>query len=429
MTGSPKAIEEAKIAYANYIHRFFIHEVSRNVKLREAGIYVVVPSYAEEKLAQTLASIAGCLPVETAVSVVVVINGKESDSPEQKQLNRKGLEIVVQQQLASPHIQWVAVDATDLTDKNAGVGLARKIGMDAVILHVVSSGENPALVCLDADCTVSEDYLLRIEREFYDSTSQVAVFEFLHPVGDDTDPVLKKGIEEYEIYLEYYRLGLHFAGYPFFHHTVGSSMACKALPYARSGGMNQRKAGEDFYFLHKLFPHYPTIALHGTMVFPSCRISTRVPFGTGRFQQKWKDDGVGQYLRYHPDCFRFLKIFMEECTAFLESVDVAESPDFERFQSAHPGCDAWWQQGNVMPELVRIRSSSLQKEQRLKAFYAWFDGLAVLRFIHFFETWLPFQPPAESIRNLMPAFDETVPFQLLRTLRKHLYENPVSNHD
>jgi hypothetical protein len=429
MTGSPKAIGEAKIAYANYIHRFFIHEVSRTVKLEDAGIYIVIPSYAEEKLADTLASLAACRRMETPISVVVVVNGKENDSPQQKHLHRNSFDTVQQQQETAPHIHWVAIDATGLTDKNVGVGLARKIGMDAVILHALSSGENPAIVCLDADCTVSEDYLLRIDQSFYQSPAQVATFEFLHPVGHDTDPVLKKGIKEYEIYLEYYRFGLHYAGYPFFYHTVGSSMACKALPYARSGGMNQRKAGEDFYFLHKLFPHYSTIEMNGPLVFPSCRISTRVPFGTGRFQQKWTDDGVDQYLRYHPDCFRFLKIFIEESMAYLESVDLAGSPDFERFQLEHPGCKAWWQEGNVIQDLVRIRSSSLHKEQRTKAFYAWFDGLAVLRFVHFFETWLPFQPPVESIRNLMPTFAETDPFQLLIAVRKHLYENPVSHND
>jgi hypothetical protein len=253
--------------------------------------------------------------------------------------------------------------------------------------------------------------------------------EFSHVVDRNTDPILRKGIEEYEIYLEYYRLGLRFAGYPFFHHTVGSSMACKAFPYARSGGMNQRKAGEDFYFLHKLFPHYPTISLNGPIVFPSCRISTRVPFGTGRFQQKWTEEGADQFLRYHPDCFRFLKLFIEECTVFLKSNVSTVLPGFEKFRSAHSGCEAWWNESDLMTELVRIRSSSNKTEQRMKAFFAWFDGLAVLRFVHYFEAWLPFQPPVDSIRTLFPFMIDLDAFQLVTASRKHLYENPVSQHD
>ena len=429
MTGSPKAIEEAKIAYTNYIHRFFIHEVSRKAKLNDAGIFVVIPSYAEETLTDTLNSLASCIPTETAVSVVVVINGKDDDTPDQKLLNQRGFEAVSQLQTKSLHIHWVAIDATGIKDKNAGVGLARKIGMDAVILHVASSGENPALVCLDADCIVAEDYLVRLETEFYQSSAQVASLEFSHPVDENTDPVLRKGIAEYEVYLEYYRLGLHYAGYPFFHHTVGSSMACKALPYARSGGMNQRKAGEDFYFLHKLFPHYAFIAIYGPMVFPSCRISTRVPFGTGRFQQKWTDEGASQYLRYHPDCFRFLKIFLELTDEFLRADVPVESPDFARFRSAHPGCEEWWKATDLIPDLERIRRSSVKTDLRIKAFYAWFDGLAVLRFVHFFDPWLPFQPPAESICNLVPQFSGRDPFQLVAAVRKHLYENPVSHSE
>lgn len=429
MTGTPQAIEEAKIAYANYIHRFFIHEVSQKTKLTDAGIFVVIPSYAEEKLNDTLNSLASCLPIETMVSVVVVINGKHDDTPDQTLLNQRGFEAVNQLQATSAHIQWVAIDATGLHDKNAGVGLARKIGMDAVILHVASSGGNPALVCLDADCIVAKDYLVRIEAEFYQSSAQVASLEFSHPVDENTDLVLRKGIAEYEVYLEYYRLGLHYAGYPFYHHTVGSSMACKALPYARSGGMNQRKAGEDFYFLHKLFPHYPFTAISGPMVFPSCRISTRVPFGTGRFQQKWVEDGSDRYFRYNPDCFRFLKIFLEECREFLEDGPSKERTDFARFRSAHPGSEAWWKETDLISDLVRIRASSNKTGQRFKAFYSWFDGLAVLRFVHFFDPWLPFQSPAESIGNLLPQFSGMEGFQLVEAIRKHLYENPVSHHE
>ncbi len=38
------------------------------------------------------------------------------------------------------------------------------------------------------------------------------------------------------------------------YHTIGSSMAVRCSAYAKIGGMNRRKAGEDFIFYTNLYP-------------------------------------------------------------------------------------------------------------------------------------------------------------------------------
>ena len=73
-----------------------------------------------------------------------------------------------------------------------------------------------------------------------------------------------------------------FAGLPYSYHTIGSAFAVTAKAYARQGGMNRRKAGEDFYFINKLIKGENFGEITNTTVFPSPRTSNRVPFGTGK---------------------------------------------------------------------------------------------------------------------------------------------------
>src|SRR5690606_3622787 len=60
--------------------------------------------------------------------------------------------------------------ANDLPAKHAGVGLARKIGMDEAVRRLeriqIPSDES-ILVCFDADSTCQPNYLQAIEEHFY----------------------------------------------------------------------------------------------------------------------------------------------------------------------------------------------------------------------------------------------------------------------
>ena len=79
--------------------------------------------------------------------------------------------------------------------------------------------------------------------------------------------------------------------FPFAFHTIGSSMAVRASSYMRQGGMNKRKAGEDFYFQQKIIPLCGFTECNSTVVYPSPRPSYRVPFGTGRAMLGYLQNG------------------------------------------------------------------------------------------------------------------------------------------
>lgn len=412
-------IFEAKNAYQTYLKRFFIHSISKLILLPEAEVFIVIPVYAEENWLQTLQSLDNCAQSNVPICVIPVINCKATDSVETKQMVNQNWAESETFVFRNSNISITPIDARNLTDKQAGVGLARKIGMDAVVNSLRDYDANPWIICLDGDCLVSEKYLEAIQNQLVSSKCGVAVLEFLHP-SLPSNVELMDGIQQYELYLEYYRLGLFWAGFPFYHHTVGSSMGCKAVAYARSGGMNQRKAGEDFYFLHKLFPHYEVVELNGPLVYPSARISERVPFGTGRFQKKWVESDLHKWLTYSPEIFRIMSIFLEEAIEALKSEQI-ESDFFSQFTGSHSVANEWIKTSNVIENLKRCKKSSQNPERQKKAFFLYFDGFEALKFVHFFQKQFDSIAVEDAVILLIPEVKNfpTIP-EKVRFIRKRL---------
>src|SRR6202008_222876 len=56
------------------------------------------------------------------------------------------------------------IQVENLPDKDSGVGLARKIGMDEAVRGFYEINFDGMIVCLDADCTVSKNYLIELEK-------------------------------------------------------------------------------------------------------------------------------------------------------------------------------------------------------------------------------------------------------------------------
>ena len=56
-------------------------------------------------------------------------------------------------------------DGLQLPEKDGGVGLARKIGMDLVLKYFDYNSSTNILACLDSDCTVDKNYITNIVKE------------------------------------------------------------------------------------------------------------------------------------------------------------------------------------------------------------------------------------------------------------------------
>ncbi|MDT8440209.1 MAG: hypothetical protein RQ723_00935 [Desulfuromonadales bacterium] len=376
MTGSPRA-------WQRYLARRSFHGPWRLAGVT-AGRYagaVVIPSLAEgESLFATLASLAtNTEQLCRRWLVVVVVNQPEASPADVCAQNRADLARLAASAADYPFaLAWVdaASPGRRLPVRQAGVGLARKLGMDLALAGLDTS-LRPIFACLDADTLVEPDYLSALETHFQASPAGGAVLPFCHqPAGDLRQ---QQAIDRYELYLRGYVLGLSLAGSPYAFTSIGSAMACRADAYVRCDGMSRRAAAEDFHFLNKLAKTAGVARLHGTTVHPSARASQRAPFGTGQ--------NIARQLAGERDVIRFyplepfvilgdwLRLVQNGCaappTVLLQRAEQL-SPVLADFLVATGWATLW----------PRLLSQHRDDAARLRAFHTWFDGLQTLRLVH-----------------------------------------------
>jgi hypothetical protein len=232
-------------------------------------------------------SLKKCKRPTCDVEVIIIINHSETAPAQVKAKNQKTYEqaILWAHENNQPHLKFYPLLLDDLSRKHAGVGLARKIGMDEACYRFERIYNKKGIIaCFDADSRCDVNYLQALESHFKQNPSaQACGIYFEHPLsGPDFPEEVYKAISQYELHLRYYVHAQRWAGIPHAWQTIGSSMAVRCDAYQQQGGMNRRQAGEDFYFLHKFIQldHFGEIT--STKVIPSPRPSHRVPFGTGR---------------------------------------------------------------------------------------------------------------------------------------------------
>jgi hypothetical protein len=268
----------------------------------------------------------------------------------------------------------------ELSEKEGGVGLARKVGMDAAIdiFNYAEKAKKKILICLDADCTVKENYLSEIHKHFYEKKIKAASIYFEHnltyPKNDNYAIIC------YEIFLRYYVMCLRYTKSYYAFHTIGSAMACDHDIYIKSEGMNKKKAAEDFYFLEKISKHTGILNIKSTTVFPSARNSWRVPFGTGQRVTRFHAKTHEEYCLYDPHIFEILKDWLK----LFHSGDILSVKDYLKHgKSIFIGLYEFLQIQNFKLNFAAILNSSKSEQQLRKQQHGWFDGFKTLKLIHF----------------------------------------------
>ena len=363
-----------------YLAKFGYRPISIKQSVEQGlNMVVVIPAYNEPDLIKTLQSLEKCEKPDRPIEIIVVFNHPENASSEIKHQNLKYYDETFKfTKSDNLKYKYYLIEAFDLPEKIAGVGLARKIGMDEAVYRLGKNADG-LIVCLDADCTVSSNYLVAIEQHFihYKNSPGASIY-FEHPL-QYSDSNLALGIVQYELHLRYYNQLIKYTGHPFAFHTVGSSMVVRSWAYQKQGGMNKRKAGEDFYFLQKimLLDHFSEIK--NTVVCPSPRISDRVPFGTGKAQGDWVDKQKEKHFTYSPEVAKVLKkLFEMVAEKGNQMVEIAISEIPEQIIN-FIGLEAWELK---MKELARNTSND---KAFVKRFYAWFNLFMILRFVHYYR--------------------------------------------
>jgi hypothetical protein len=379
---------------------------------------VVIPALAESHSLWAALSALAQNPADllSRFLILIVVNHRCDANLADRLDNLETLALLCRRKGSPPALQIAWVDAAspglELPAKGGGVGLARKIGFDLALPFLRFEGGPPLLISLDADTLVRSDYLQAIVKHFSGAKESGGVIPFRHQRGET--PELETAIQLYELFMRSYVLGLTLAGSPYAFHTVGSTMACRAEAYARMGGMNQREAGEDFYFLQHLAKTAGVRKIEGTVVYPSARISGRVPFGTGPSVSRLVANGGKALLFYRPECFQILKDWL-----------TLVSEDLER-----NGEDLLSRGGRIEEELKgyllgagfrgaweKLRKNFRSPSLLLRGFHHWFDGLKTLRLIHHLSAG---RYPRAEADSVMPDFLKWAGFEPLEGVEKPL---------
>jgi hypothetical protein len=349
-----------------------------SLKLR---LVVVIPCRDEPDLLTTLKDLRRCRDPGCAVEIIAVLNASERDPEEVRARNRatrREITAWLETRSGDPCFRVHAIEFDALPHRHAGVGLARKLGMDEAVARLAASGAGDGIIAaLDADCRVDESYLAAIVEHFdAHADSPACSIYFEHSLTGDLSEAHYAAITDYELYLRYYRQGLAYAVHPCAHYTVGSCMAVRADAYSRQGGMNRRKGAEDFYFLNKLMLLGNFTEVRTTTVMPSARVSHRVPFGTGRAVRDALENPCASLEVYAPRVF-------DDLAALVSRVDgLREAPPAVMDELPRVMGEFLIKQG-VDDKINEIRGNTATKASFRRRFFRWFDGFQALKFVRY----------------------------------------------
>lgn len=354
----------------------------------DLSICLAIPCYDEPDLVRTLQTIWDCKRPQKAVEVMVVLNSSE---------NAPAKSIIQNLTSLSEGIEWAKyhhdqklrfhfLNKTNLPKKFAGVGLARKIGMDEAVWHF-SQVNNPKgiIAGFDADSLCDTNYLIEIERHFLQHLkSDGASIYFEHPIsGIEFSDSIYERIIQYELHLRYMNQALRYVSHPHAFHTVGSSFAVRMDAYVKQGGMNKRQAGEDFYFLQKIISLENYTEINSTRVIPSPRESDRVPFGTGAAMRLLQSNEEVELKTYSLKSYIDLKGFFDEIPNLYET----NKKIIENYHEGLPyPLKTFLSENQFINQLASIQSNVSSPETFRDRFFRWFNAFKVIKYLNYYHT-------------------------------------------
>jgi hypothetical protein len=349
----------------------------------ETQIILVIPSYDEPGMMATVRSLFACERGNFGIEILLVINSYAISPKPVKEANRTAFKDAAGFAEANnnPGFSLFPVWVENLPGRQTGAGLPRKIGMDEAVARFNKNGNKQGIiVSLDADTTVAPNYLTEIYRCFKQYRLRSATIEFHHPVEHlNPDDELRLATEVYERYLRYYRSALEYTGYPYAYYTIGSAFAVTAETYRQAGGMGRQQAGEDFYFLQKVFPLGKTRFVDTTCVYPAARASCRVPFGTGPAIAKMIHEKKFVKLTYRMEAFEELKQLFDQLDFFYQ----ASREQMEiRLACFPPYMLAFLNENDFPAKIEEIKRHTAGLQNFKKRFFNYFTAFRILKYLN-----------------------------------------------
>ena len=342
-------------------------------------VIIIIPAYNELEILSTLNSLLKNDFSNDAAEVIIVINESEIVNKSISDFHQKQYKELLDwsQKNSLDNLKFYPIYVKNIDKNDAGAGMARKIGMDEALRRFGKINNLQGIISnLDADTLVANNYLSALVNESK-KKNKIKAFSiyYEHPLNINITLANKNAIISYELHLRYYILMQKLLSLPFAYHTVGSAMAVKAYAYAEAFGMNKRQAGEDFYFLHKYINTGFFKNINSTSVFPSPRISDRVPFGTGKSLLKLmnSDESLLTYNYKSFDALSSLTINLEEIYNDFNNVSILLKNSIQEFLISK----------NFSKKYKELKTNTKNYTSFKKRFYRWFDAFTLMKYLHF----------------------------------------------
>lgn len=392
--------------------------------MKYSHLSVAVPLLAEY---DNLPSLMAMLERQSVCcfSLYLCVNNLEgwasSDNPAEKVSysdNQASLQYLLEAEQRDLPFDITVIDCSSLgrgwTGKRRGVGWARKTLFDAI---AEKSGNDELIVSLDADTAIGENYLATVldVMNACPNHSALAV-PYYHPLGNDDDA--NRSMLRYEIYMRHYLMSFILNAIPYAFTALGSAMVFPLWAYRRVGGITPLQGGEDFYLMQKFAKTGSILTFCPETVYPSCRPSLRVPFGTGPAIAKGMEHIDSVYPLYPFEGFEAVgKTVVLFPQLYLNEVETPMSP----FLRSQLKTDNLWQP---------LRKNFKEQSLFVHACQERVDGLRILQFLKTF----PLRRAEEELSLFCQKIGITIPdnfsfrtseIEEIDTLRNFLYKKEM----
>jgi hypothetical protein len=341
--------------------------------------FIIIPIFNEyDYLLNTLKSIDNQnLLLLNKTLVVLVINNSDKSNQSIKNNNNSTNKMVKSYNF---YYEYIVLDCFsngyELPTKKSGVGVARKIGMDYCLKY---SDEDSLLFCLDADTLISKKYLSQIVEYYHISNFNTCVVKFSHQKSSKSK--IEKAIRLYEKKLYSIANKIKECKSPYGYVSMGSTIICKVKAYIAVGGMSQKPAAEDFYFMQALAKYNSINFIDDYLVYPSSRLEMRVYLGTGFRLLQYNDNDFFLDLNFSDNCFSTIKKIIEfvdnnykiSYNLFLKELNKNFDDKICNFIDKHDIKKIW----------NKINNHAKSKKQFMIFFHQWFDALKIMQLLKF----------------------------------------------
>jgi len=349
---------------------------------KKFNFFIVIPCYNElDYLFKTLESInSQNLDLLNQTLIVIVINNSQKESDAVIDNNQTTYDLLITKNY---QFNFIAIDCFSknyaIPEKLAGVGYARKIGLDFSLNYI--KDDQSIFCCLDADTLIDLNYLKIINQNFQNGID-VGVINFKHQSSESS--IVEKAIREYESAIKTIADKIEKTGSPYGYVSMGSTIVCNVKSYIACGGMNTKKATEDFYFLQSLAKYAKIHKIREQLVFPSSRNENRVYLGTGFRMNEYMANNCFKNLEFSDQSYleisKIIQIINQGWNNSNEFI-ISEMNKILNKKSLKFLIDK-----DLKHVLNQFRQNAKNKNQFMLFFNQWFDALAVMQLLKTLNT-------------------------------------------